>query len=175
MGCEKVTIISSTYLDIPLMTVAFSSLLEEVLVDLLDLVGLTNGHTKVLVHHEGHQSGPVNQDKADCYLLCVLLRPVCEVGRGDEDSPLRLSTLECSYEGLDVRTVDRRSRGMAFGLHSDKIKAERILVNDAVKARIPTPGCDHTLTLRSAISHGSQQTHRELLQEVRPCCEHLVP
>ena len=48
MGCEKVTIISSTlyspYMGIPLMTVAFSSLLKEVLVNLLDLVRLTNGH-----------------------------------------------------------------------------------------------------------------------------------
>lgn len=72
---EKATVISSTlyspYVDIPLMTVAFSSLLEEVLVDSLDLVGLTNGHTKVLIHHEGHQCGPVNGHQADCDLLAM--------------------------------------------------------------------------------------------------------
>ena len=131
---EKATIISSTYIDIPLMTVAFSSLLEEVLVDLLDLVGLTNGHTQVLIHHEGHQSRPVNQDETDSNLLCVLLRTACEVGRGDEHSPLCLSTLKSSHEGLDVGTVDRRSRDAALGLHPNKIKPERILVNDPVKA-----------------------------------------
>ena len=141
------------------MTVAFSSLLEEVLVDLLDLVGLPNGHTQVLVHHEGHQCGSVNEHEPDSDLLGILSGPVCEVGRGDEHSPLGLSTLECSYEGLDVGTVDRRTRDMAFGLHPNKVKPERILVNDPVKSRITTSGCDHTLALRSAVTHGAQQTH----------------
>ena len=175
---EKETVIStnlySTNIGIPLLTVAFSSLLEEVLVDLLDLIGLTNGHTQVLIHHEGHQSWPVNQHKADCDLLRVLSGTLCEVGRVDEHSPLRLSTLKRSYEGLDVGTVDRRSRLMALGLHPDKIKSERVLVNDPVKAGITAPRCHYALALGSAVCHGAQQTNRKFFQEVRACREDLV-
>ena len=148
------------YRDIPLLTVTFPSLLKEVLIDLLDLIGLTNSHTKVLIHHQRHQSGPVNEHKPDCYLLGILPRTIREVGRGDKHTPLRLSTLKRPYKRLDVRAIDRRSRLVALGLNPDKIKAKRILVDDSIKACITTPGCHNSLALRSAVTHGAQQTHR---------------
>lgn len=142
--------------------------LEEVVVYLLDLLGLPHYDAQVMAHHEPDEVLAVDEDEADRDGFGVVPRALAEAGRGDKDAAMGMGPLQRADEGLDFGAGDDSARLVVFGAHSDQVKAEGVRVDDAVKPNIASSRGDDSGALRPAVAHRAQQFDRQFLEEVRP-------